>query len=172
MGFRGSECVVSGDVRADVPRLIETHGYQIRTTATASSAGLTSILANYRRSIIVAYYKKGWTHIFDPLMTLATDEPLWEEFTQGHAVRAFGWLTESTSNTLAFWDYKGGTLLRKILVVDGELTESGERIVEEADVAWESASPEDLLQMLERFGPSYDGMATEVEYQVFDVVDA
>jgi hypothetical protein len=163
---------IEGNYLDDVPEILRKCEYVIEDCFTVQTGDEASRQLDWNpdpnRVAKVAYFSNGWTFIVDPEMVLMSDD-VWLEYSRKWKTRVVGWVCEGASGSYRLSLFESGTKLREVQSCAGEDTfELGKPLPEEANINWDEAWEDDVLEIVERLGAKYDFMVDR-EYVVFQL---
>ena len=92
---------------------------------------------------------------------------VWLEYSQKWNTRVIGWICEGASGSYGLTVFESGSKRREVLCADGQIAiDEGKPLPEEANVDWQEASEDDVLEIAKRVGAEYD-FFPDREYLVF-----
>jgi hypothetical protein len=116
-----------------------------------------------------AYVVGGWTHIADPEMVLMVEYKVLARLSKSLRAPIVTWVSESTSDTFGFDYYDKGVLVREAFVSDGKVWSKGKRLAAEGKVVWKDVGEGEIMGIVKRLGPAFDGLPKGVSYRIYDL---
>src|SRR5262245_30770020 len=167
-------CVaIEGNDLAAMPGLFESCQYRVVDPVTTVSDGERVGKALEQRSLEgdrtrkVAFLQGSWTMIIDPELVMTTDEEVWIRLSSNHRTRVLCWVCEGVSATYEFILFEHGKKKRMVSHCDGDLSQSGTPLPEEAGFDWTKADEDSILRVAERLGARYDYLEARIDYQIY-----
>ena len=164
---------IEGDHLEDVPDIFQRCNYgllglpQTVHSTNELSRALDEVMVNRTTVKKAAYVENGWTHIMDFELVMITEESLWAKLSEKWNAKVLCWVCEGTSGTYMFSLFGNGKKVRSVEYVDGDLSESGNALLEEVGIDWNQAFEDDILNLAERLGAPYRNLDNEGDYRVY-----
>ena len=170
--IHASEVCFQGDHLAQIAPLLKRLKYKLvapeaTVDANAAQQFISAPLKGRNRVRKLAYLDHGWTHVFDPELVMFDDDL--KSISKNWHTTIVSWVCEFSSRSLGFRVIKNGSQLREVLVVDGKADSKGKPLPQEAKTNWSTAAPQDLLNLINRLGPTYRSLAPGIRYHTFDL---
>lgn len=170
MSLHACAVVVRGEHIEAMLAFVRDLGHRSLTTVGTVRDGLAASQWVDRRARMMVYLAEGCTWLLDGESLIAfQDDAALSRLASATGQPVLGWLCEGTSGTYAL-RWFAPELERDVTVSGGEVTlDEGQPLPEEAGVDWSRVWETELLQILERLGMPYDGLAGQRDYLLLDL---